>query len=296
MVATDLAAPDHPGPDHPELNHPGLNHPGLRLTAAALIARRPAPHASRHRPASRRAGAVPARVAGQGMDLREIRAFSEGDDMRRIDPGATARTGQLHVRSFHEDRDDTTLLIADFRHAMLWGTGSALRSVRGARWLAQIGWQAVTRGGSVALMALGDDGPALVNPGLGAIQMQTLAMAMAHGHDAALTRKPHPCTLGPALAQARKMVPPGGQVHLATSPDGLSGADAALSQLARGRRLRIHLILDPAETAPPAVALSVSDGHATRHGRLTAYDPLPLLTHLRGLGADPVTVSPDDTD
>lgn len=277
-------------------NVSALDHPGLRLTAAELIARRPAPHASRHRPASRRAGAVPARVAGQGMDLREIRAFSEGDDLRRIDPGATARTGQLHIRSFHEDRDDTTLLIADFRHAMLWGTGTALRSVRGARWLAQIGWQAVARGGSVALMVVGDDGAALVHAGLGAMQMQAVAMAMAHGHDAALIRKPHPTGLGPALAQARRMVPPGGQIHLATGPDGLTDADAALSQLARGRRLHLHLILDPVETLPPAMAVSVSHGQTTRHGRLTAYDPLPLLAHLRGLGADPATVLPDDTD
>lgn len=281
-----------------------LDHPGLRLTAAELIARRPATDPTRHRPASRRAGAVPARVAGQGMDLREIRAFSEGDDLRRIDPGATARTGQLHIRSFHEDRDDTTLLIADFRHAMLWGTGTALRSVRGARWLARIGWQAVTRGGSVALMVVGDDGPSLVHAGLGVMQMQTVAMAMAHAHDTALTQgRRHGVpdriaapALAPALAQARRLVPPGGQIHLATGPEGLAGADAALSQLARGRRLHLHLILDPTETDPPAKEVSVSRDRVTRHGRLAAYDPLPLLAHLRGLGVDPLTVLPDDTD
>lgn len=272
-----------------------LDHPGLRLTAAELIALRPPPHASRHRPASRRPGAIPARVAGQGMDLREIRAFAEGDDLRRIDPAATARTGQLHVRSFHEDRDDTTLLIADFRHAMLWGTGTALRSVRGARWLAQIGWQAVARGGSVALMAVGDDGPVTAGAGTGEFQMQTIATLMAQAHDAALSRKARDSGLSAALAQAARMVPPGGQVHLATGPDGLADTDAEISRLAKGRRLRVHLILDPAETAPPVATLSVRDAQTTRHGRLAPYDHLPLMTRLRGLGADPLTVSPDDT-
>lgn len=272
-----------------------LAHPGLRLTAAELIALRPPGGADRHRPASRRPGAIPARVAGQGMDLREIRAFADGDDMRRIDPGATARTGQLHVRSFHEDRDDVTLLIADFRHAMLWGTGAALRSVRGARWLARIGWQAVARGASIALMAVGDDGPILLNAGTGAAQMQALATLMAQAHDAALNRRAHRTDLAPALAQALRMVPPGGQVHLATGPDGLAGTDAALSQLARRRQMRIHLILDPAETAPPTAALSVSDGHATRHGRLSVFDPVPLTAHLHGLGVETETVMPDDT-
>lgn len=272
-----------------------LDHPGLRLTAAELIALRAPDRISRHRPASRRPGAIPARVAGQGMDLREIRSFTEGDDLRRIDPGATARTGQLHVRSFHEDRDDTILLIADFRHQMLWGTGAALRSVRAARWLARIGWQAIARGASVALMTIGDDGPARLDAGTGAAHMCAAASLLAQAHDAALSRRPHPAGLAPVLTQARRIVPPGGQVHLATGPDGFSGADDALSQLARGRRVQAHLILDPAETAPPAATLSVSDGKATRHGRLAAFDPLPLMSRLRSLGIDPVTVLPDDS-
>lgn len=272
-----------------------LNHPGLRFTAAELIALRPPVHSGRHRPASRRPGAIAARVAGQGMDLREIRAFGEGDDMRRIDPGATARTGHLHVRSFHEDRDDTVLLIADFRRAMLWGTGAALRSVRIARWLAQVCWQAIGRGASISGMALGDDAPSVLAAGTGAQQMQAWAALMALSHDAALMRKPGLAgSLAPALAHARRTVPPGGQVHLATGPDGLADADAALSQLAKGRRVRVHLILDPAEASPPRAALTVSDGHVTRHGRLTAYDPLPLMAHLRGLGADCELVLPDD--
>lgn len=271
-----------------------LDRPGLRLTVAELMALRPPARMQRQRPASRRPGAIPARVAGQGMDLREIRAFTEGDDLRRIDPAATARTGQLHVRSFHEDRDDSTLLIADFRHAMLWGTGAALRSVRAARHLAMLGWRAVGRGGSVGLLVVGDDAPLALNAASGVAQMQAIAVAMARGHDAALLRRGGAAgTLVPALAQAVRMIGPGGRVHLATGPDGLD-ADAALTRLAQGRRLEVHVLLDPAETAPPATALAVSDGTHSRHGRLSAFDPQPLLTHLRSLGAHPDLVSGDD--
>ncbi|SMG33827.1 DUF58 domain-containing protein [Paracoccus sp. J56] len=272
-----------------------LDHPGLRLTAAELIALRPAFRPARHRPAGARPGAIPARVAGQGMDLREIRAFAEGDDQRRIDPGATARTGQLHVRSFHEDRDDTRLLIVDFRHQMLWGTGSALRSVRAARWLARIGWQAVAQGASVALMAVKEGALALLSAGTGTPQMLALSQTMAQAHDAALALGSGQSSLATALVQARRMVPPGGQVHLATGPDGLAGADAALSQLARGRVIRVHVILDPAETTPPRTALSVRHGHAARHGRLSPLDCGALLAHLHSLGAEARAVSPDDT-
>ncbi|SIQ89979.1 Protein of unknown function DUF58 [Paracoccus thiocyanatus] len=284
-----------------------LDHPGLRLTAAELVALRPPARAGRETPASRRPGALASRAPGQGMDLREIRAFAQGDDLRRLDPSATARTGQLHVRSFHDDRDDSTLLIADFRPAMLWGTGTALRSVRGARALARIGWQGVARGGSVALVAVGDGPPALLAAGTGAAQMQAVAAALARVHDAALARAAQAAGrssgqasgpaqgLAPVLAQARRLAPPGAQVHLATGPEGLEGADAALARLARGRRVSLHLILDPAETAPPAAGLAVHDGRAARHGRLCAHDPLPLMARLRGLGLRVATVLPDDT-
>ncbi|MDQ7774441.1 DUF58 domain-containing protein [Paracoccus aminovorans] len=275
-----------------------LDRPGLRLTAAELMALRPPARMQRQRPASRRPGAIPARVAGQGMDLREIRAFAEGDDLRRIDPAATARTGQLHVRSFHEDRDDSTLLIADFRPAMLWGTGTALRSVRAARHLAMLGWRAVGRGGSVGLLVLGAGAALALNPAGGVAQMQAVALAMARGHDAALLGRvaggADAPALAPALAQAMRMLAPGGRVHLATGPEGPAGADAALRRLAQSRRFELHLVLDPAETAPPAAALAVSDGSHSRHGRLSRHDPQPLLAHLRALGAHSRLVTDDD--
>lgn len=268
-----------------------LDRPGLRLTAAELIALRPPLRSARARPASRRPGAIPARTAGQGMDLREIRAFSDGDDIRRIDPAATARTGQLHVRSFHEDRDDTTLLVADFRHAMLWGTGEALRSVRAARHLARLGWEAVARGGSVGLLVATDDGPASLQPNTGAAQMQALAVMLAARHDAALGRRGKAVPLAPVIAQAQRIAPPGSRVHLATGPDGLEGTDAALARLARGRSVAVHLILDPAESAPPGRVLSVSAGGAARRGLLGPHDPAPQLAALRSLGIEPHAVA-----
>ena len=94
--------------------------PGIRLHDTELLALRDEMAGpQRLRPATRRPGATPARLEGAGMDLREIRAYVVGDDPRRLDPAATARTGQPHIRSLHEDRDDTTLLIADFREPML---------------------------------------------------------------------------------------------------------------------------------------------------------------------------------
>lgn len=282
----------------PAVLPPALDAPGLRLSVAELMALRPPPRSPRQRPASRRPGAIPARIAGHGMDLREIRAFAEGDDLRRIDPSATARTGQLHVRSFHEDRDDSTLLIADFRPPMLWGAGEALRSVRAGRLLARLGWRAMARGGSVGLMLLAGEAPVVLAAGTGSGQMQAVCTALAQGHDRALlaqTRgRPAMTELAPALIRAARIAPSGSRVHLATATETLAGADPALSRLAHGRRLQLHLILDPAESDPPPQALAVSDGSHSRFGRLTPIDTQSVLAHLRRLGAEPELVSADD--
>ena len=273
--------------------------PGLRLRAADLLAlRAEAVAALGHRPATRRPGAVPARRPGAGLDLREIRAYVPGDDTRRMDPAATARTGQPHVRAFHEDRDDTTLLIADFRTSMLWGTGDSLRSVRGARHLARLGWQAVARGGTVAALAVTGAGMAEIRAGGGDRQMAEIAAMFAAEHDIALTRAGpaadgSPAGLGAALARAARLAPPGGRVILATAPGAIGDhADAALARLARRRRVTVALMTDPLERSTPGFALPVSDGHTTRHQRLVPPDLAAGLARLRALGADAAEIAP----
>lgn len=287
-----------------------LDAPGIRLAAAELLAlREAAPPAARHRPASRRPGALSARSPGAGLDLREIRAFAEGDDARRIDPAATARTGTPHVRSFHEDRDDTLLLIADFRPAMLWGTGPSLRSVRGARALARQGWRAAARGASLAALVVEASGVTGVPPGNGAAQMSRICHALADRHDHALeavagdagpaeagpaaahrgsaviaVAAPPGTGFGAALARAARIAGPGAEVMIATGGEGIGAADEpALARLARRRRVRILLPLDPIETRPPARALAVHSGGLVRVARLAPLDLAGLARRLAAL-------------
>lgn len=265
---------------------------GIRLTAAELMALRDdAAIRMRHRPLTRRAGAVPARMPGAGMDLREIRAYVAGDDPRRLDPAATARTGHPHIRSLHEDRDDTILLVADFRAPMLWGTGAALRSVRAARHLVQAGWPVAMRGGSVAAVVIAGPRPAEVEGAGGDAQMAAVCTAFACQHDAALSDPAGPA-LSDALFRALRLSPAGGRVLVATGPDGWQGAEPALATLARRRALTMALILDEAEVQPPRQVLAVSDGSHGRIARLSVPDLSADLTRLRALGATVVEVMP----
>lgn len=266
--------------------------PGIALSLAALIDQR-AGAAAGPRPVARRAGVLPARRPGSGMDLREIRAWVPGDDPRRLDPSATARTGIPHVRALNEDREDVTLLIADLRRPMLWGTGAALRSVRGALHLAALGWQAVARQGAVGMILAEDGGARLTPPATGEASMRGLCALMADRHAAALAA---PASDAPPLTEAVSLAlraaPSGAHVILATAPGGWSGAEALLARLARGRRLEVALILDPLEVTPPPRPLPVRRDGVVRVLRLEPADLGAVTDGLAALGAVARQVAP----
>ncbi|WP_417689147.1 DUF58 domain-containing protein [Roseibium sp.] len=228
------------------------------------------------------------------MDLREIRAYSEGDDTRRIDPAATARTGRPHVRSFHEDRDNTVLLIADFRPEMLWGTSSSLRSVRAARLLARRGWEVIDQGASVAVLTLTRSRISALPARTGIQHMTAIAQLLAHEHDKALDMEQGSCSLSVTLARAAKLVPAGARVWLASDTQGVAEEDAAaLGRLARRRRVTLLCPLDPAEAAPPSLPLPIRCGNTSRFARLSSFDKTPLSTRMRALNVT-VEVIADD--
>lgn len=273
-----------------------LNQPGIRLTTEELLDLRQVPHGEeRHQPATRRPGIVPARLPGAGMDLREIRAYAEGDDTRRIDPAATARTGRPHVRSFHEDRDNTALLFADFRPAMLWGTSASLRSVRAGRILARRGWEAAGQQASVAVLTLTSSGISALPARTGVRHMTAIARLLAHEHDKALERRGGHSSLSAALVRAATLVPAGARIWLASGIESISAEDEpALVRLSRRRRVTLLVPLDRAETAPPFRALPLRCGPAHRRARLLPVEMAGLEARLRAMNVT-LEAIPDDT-
>lgn len=178
------------------------------------------------------------RRRGRGLEIADLRVFEEGDDIRHIDRNATARTGIPHVRTFQDERDRTTLLIADFRAPMLWGTRRAFRSVAAAEQLALVGWRAIAEGGRVGLMAFGGAAPVFV-PARGrerAMISVIGGLARAHraaldGQSAAVPGSPEP--LDEYLRMAEQIAPRGASVVLASSLDEPGpGCEAVMTALA----------------------------------------------------------------
>ena len=109
--------------------------------------------------ARRGAGALPGdRLApgvGSGTELAQLRPYELGDDVRQLDPAASARTGVPHVRLQIPERILTTWLVLDLSASMAFGTADRLKSDV-AEGVAHVVGRAATRhGGRLAVLTAG---------------------------------------------------------------------------------------------------------------------------------------------
>ncbi len=59
-------------------------------------------------------GSYKSKIRGRGIEFSEVREYSMGDDIRRIDWNVTARTKKLHVKEFVEERDLYVYVLFDY--------------------------------------------------------------------------------------------------------------------------------------------------------------------------------------
>ncbi|MBY8977098.1 DUF58 domain-containing protein [Rhodobacteraceae bacterium NNCM2] len=220
------------------------------------------------------AGGFSGKRRGQGLEIRDLRQFAPGDDIRYLDASVTARTGKPHVRTFHEEQDKVSLLVADFRRPTLWGTSRRLRSVAAAEALAQIGWQMVEAGGKVGLLVIRDGQLDHVPPRARARAMLLVAGMLERSHRAALEAAMSgeyrvADTLTTGLERASRLVAPGAAVICATSLDA-PGPDFGnvAGSLARRLRLSFLLVRDKIDSVPPSGPFAYANSAGeTRWGR-----------------------------
>ncbi len=230
---------------------------GVALGADALIALRQVALSGRYDPTlAALPGGFPTRRKGQGLEVADTREYVVGDDFRRLDFGTTARTGVLHVRQFQEERDRVTLLVADFRPAMLWGIRRAFRSVAAAEVLSMIGWNVVETGGRVGLLAILPDGMVTV-PARGRLRgMLDVIGGLVEGHDKSLHALGSGVTkdtpLDDALLRIDRLIPAGSELVIASGFDSIgAGFDDRLDEIARRRLPRLVHVTDAVGSALP---------------------------------------------
>jgi uncharacterized protein (DUF58 family) len=118
---------------------------------------------------------------GTGTELAQLRQYQPGDDVRQIDPSATARTGIPHVRQQVPERLLTTWLAVDVSPSMAFGTADRLKSDVAEGVADVLGAIAVRRGGRVGLLTFGGPQTRLLPPRGGRGARVGLRRALAEG-------------------------------------------------------------------------------------------------------------------
>lgn len=139
---------------------PGSQGPGpmpsqvLKASELALVRR-----AAGLLPGEHRAPGV-----GLGTELAQLRVYQPGDDVRQLDPAASARTGVPHVRLQVPERLMTAWIVLDVSPSMAFGTGVRLKSDIAAGTATVLARLAVRRGGRAGLVLCGGRDEPLLRP------------------------------------------------------------------------------------------------------------------------------------
>lgn len=236
-------------------------------------------------------GAVPRRSRGRGVEIYDVRLWSEGDDIRHLDRNVTARTGAPHVRTYHDERARNVLYLVDFRPSMLFGTRRAFRSVAAAEAAVASAWRTLDMQGRAGLAVADVGETAFLGWATHARAFTPLLDRLAARHRAALDAingKDRPLT---EALETIDMVAGTAAMSVATGLDAPGERfDAVAERIARRRDLDILLIADRFERAPPSGLYPFhtcdGDGGTLRIGgraEASARDRRPA--RLRRLGA-----------
>lgn len=289
---TRMAAPTDPVGGGDAIDPEAL----LRLRFVAEEARRRRSPRTTSRP-----GPFVTKRRGRGSETDDVRPWAHGDDIRHVDRNVTARTGAPHVRTFRDERERTTMLVADFRPPMLFGTRRAYLSVAAAEILALVGWTAASEGGRIALLAITAEGVEAVRPSVGERAMIAVVGGLARAHRvAAASRSQELSPLAPHIAAAARMSPAGASVVVATALD-LPGDDfdETVRQVAHRADLAVALTSDAFERVAPRGRYPYLDSEGRRGVGAVEGDGTMAedrrVERLRGLGVPAVLVPAEAT-
>jgi uncharacterized protein (DUF58 family) len=206
-------------------------------------------------PGDRRAPGV-----GVGTELAQLRPYQVGDDVRHIDPAATARTGEPHVRMHVPERTLTTWIVLDVSPSMAFGTTARLKADVAEGVTLVLGRLGVRRAGAVGLVRFGFGEAAHILPPRGA-KPGIVALRRALAEGVAPDGLGHTHALADALARVGRVARGPGVVAIVSDFRDQTGWERPLGALRVHHSVIAIEIGDPREAEVPPV------------GRLALIDP-----------------------
>ena len=200
-------------------------------------------------PGDRRAHGI-----GAGTELAQLRPYEPGDDVRHLDPFATARTGEPHVRVHVPERTLTTWIVLDVSPSMAFGTTDRLKADLAEGVALVTARLAVRRAGRVGLVAFGAGSRRVVPPRASKRGLTAIRKALKDG--VAVDGTHEAAALTDALVHLRKLATqPGLVVVISDLRDEHAGWPHALAALRARHSVIVVEVGDPREAALPEAGL-----------------------------------------
>ncbi len=244
----------------------GTDRPLLGAEELATLRRRVTALSHEGRPLPRdgrmEAGELPAPRPGSGSDHEESRPWSSGDELRHVNWRLTARTGELHVKIYRQERREGLFLVVDRRAAMRFATRGRLKAAQAAAAAAALLFATMGRGESSGGVLL-EPGPRWFEERQGESGGMPLALAAASPAPALAT--PAEPSLAGLLDELGSMLRPGLRVVILSDLADLEErCRGPLMALAARHRVEAVEITDPAdEHLPDAGLVRLEDGSGT---------------------------------
>lgn len=93
---------------------------------------------------------------GRGMEFEEVRPYQPGDEVRTIDWNVTARTGEVYVKRYVEERELTVMLVVDASASENFGSVQQFKRELAAELTAVLSFAATTNNDRVGLLIFTD--------------------------------------------------------------------------------------------------------------------------------------------
>lgn len=133
------------------------------------------------------AGAYHSIFKGRGMDFLDVREYQPGDDIRVIDWNVSARTGELHVKRFVEERELSVFILVDASGSQTFGTHNRRKQTAAAELAALIAFSAIKNNDRIGLIRFTDRIETFIEPKKGRKHVMRVITEILRG-DASSTK------------------------------------------------------------------------------------------------------------
>lgn len=102
------------------------------------------------------AGEYHSAFKGQGLEFDEVLPYQFGDDIRSIDWNVTAKTGEVYIKTFREEREQTMFVLFDISGSEDFGRGNDKKLVVGTEIAAILSFSAMKNSDKIGLATFTD--------------------------------------------------------------------------------------------------------------------------------------------